>query len=135
MVEVFYIIMDFTKSLNKEYYYSLDEALNKEPHKKKLWESLLPSLSTLVEKMFDNYDITDIFIINEIFQKNNISEKISILIEIDDFDFDDIYDERYSLFENMNKINYYVSTSKGVYDINNNIEVDLSVDKKWKLKI
>lgn len=134
MVEVFCIIMEFSNSLSKEYYYSLEEALNKEPHKKSLWESLEEYFKDFKQRLFDDYDITELFVINEIFEKNDISNKVSLLIKIDPIDFDQIYEDRNSLFDNMDSVNYFLSTPNFIFDVNNNKKVDLNINKTWKLK-
>jgi len=127
--------MNFNESLNKEFYYSLEEAFKREPHKKKLWESLSDYFDSFVQNLFDEYDITDIYVINDIFEKNGLHDKVSILIETTLFDFDQLYEDKYSVFDNTSKVKYFISTPEYVYSINDDMKVDLSINKKWKLKM
>lgn len=82
--------MKFQKTLNKEYFDSLQESLII-ANRKKLWENNKQKLDYLREQLFDLYDIETIFVINEFLEKNiyNIN-KIPILIETNKNNFEDI---------------------------------------------
>lgn len=103
--------MNFNESLEKEYYYSLEEAF-KSPFKKNLWDKNIERILSLKESLFINYDIDEIYIINEFLEKNSTNEKISILIKADQKDLDDLVKENISVYVEAEGVLYKLEENK-----------------------
>lgn len=126
--------MKFNTSLEKEYYYSITEAIENDSFKNKLWKENKEYLKQLKENLFLLYDIDKLYLINEFFEKNSLNENISILIEVNNLDLDDLIEEDFSSFDN-DLIDYYFRTKDNTYKLyNKNLqETSLEIKKICEL--
>lgn len=122
--------MNFNTSLEKEYYYSINETIQNDSFKNKLWEENKDYLLVLKEELFLHYDIEKIYLINEFFEKNSILENIPILIDIDKINLEEMAENEFSQFDN-DAIDYYFRTKYQTYRLyNKNLqEVNLKINK------
>lgn len=128
--------MNFDTSLEKEYYYSLNEVLKNDSFKYKTWKDNKDYLFTLKEDLFIHYDIDKIYLINEFFEKNNVNEQIPVLIDLSKLDLEELVEDDFSQFDN-DAIDYYFRTKEDTYKLlyNKNLqEVDLEIKKLCEIK-
>lgn len=127
--------MNFDTSLEKEYYYSINETLQNDSFRNKIWEENKDYLLVLKEELFLHYDIENIYVINEFFEKNTLVENIPILIDIDKINLEEMAESEFSQFDN-DAIDYYFRTKYQTYKLyNKNLqEVDLEIKKLCEVK-
>lgn len=128
--------MNFTTSLEKEYYYSLNEVLQNDSFRDKMWKDNKEYLLTLKEELFLYYDIDKIYLINEFFEKNSIVENIPILIETDKLNLEELAENGFTQFDN-DLFDYYFRTKDNIYKLHhkNLQEVELEIKKLCEVKI
>lgn len=127
--------MNFESTVDRPTYFSLKQVLNEDYNRGQLYNKNKEFLYSLQEKLFDEYDVEGIYIINEFFEKFSFINKIPILFEVDKFNFEEMQDEKFNLLNNDN-IDYYIKTENLIYLYSKGIliEENVKIKKLWKIE-
>lgn len=98
---------------SKEYFQTLNEAIEK---RRSFWQKNIKILETLKQDLFDYLDIEEFFIINEFLEKHtHLVDKIDILIELTNFQFEQLLDEKILDKYNTDNICFHIKTKNENY--------------------
>ena len=127
--------MNFESTVDRPTYFSLNQVLKEDYNRGQLYNKNKEFLTSLQEKLFDEYDVERIYIINEFFEKYSFINKIPILFEVDKFTFEEMQDEKFNLLNNDN-IEYYIKTENLIYLYSKGIltEENVKIKKLWKIE-
>lgn len=106
--------MNFRTTTEHQTYYSLSDVLKEDYSKARLWTRNEDDIYELKQTLFDLYDVENIYIINEFFDKFHYIETIPILFEIDEHSFEELAETQFSLLNNQS-IDYYILAGNILY--------------------
>lgn len=124
--------MNFEESLYKKYYYSINEVIKNDYNKKEILESLQDKIDEIKDTLFISYDVEEIYLINEFFEKNKFIDRLSVLIELDQRNYEELYETNFKDLKYKNFIDYYFRIHNDYYYFDKHIE-NFEVYKSWKL--
>ena len=114
--------MEFGKAIDKRFYYRNEKELFEDKNRSKLWEVYEPTFSQLMKKLYYLYDVKDYYFINEfIDQSIHFPEKIHLLFELSNEDFEDLVDS-FLLEDYPGAVQYYCRVGSDVYTLEENWE-------------
>ena len=118
----------------KEVYKTLTEMMR--DHRRKEYINLKsPTIQEIKQKMFDNWDVENIYMYGEALQKNIfITNELSLFVEITKDMFEDMVDSFY-IQEELNSVNFGFNVEGVIYYYKDNRWIQGGESPIYKLKL